>query len=138
MTTPEHAYSHRNGETEPPVLAENDFTHYWFDGVAHYENWTRRGDLVVVTGNGADRVVGLVIVAMLLDMKRPLKSADGHYLYNRPTMIAEPETAGCDLAQCKGRWWGPVHVPLLSDDLMPSTAAVLDYEEWKRFQPVTP
>lgn len=41
-------YTHRNGETEPPELAENEFSHYWFDGIAHYENWHARGGMAVV------------------------------------------------------------------------------------------
>jgi hypothetical protein len=127
-------YSHRNGETEPPELAENEFSFYWFDGVAHYENWHKRGELVVVVSEAADRVVGLVVVAMLLDMKRPLQ-VEGRYIHNRATMIAEPETMGYDLDKCKGKWYGPVHVPPLSDDLIPSTAAVMDYAQWEKFYP---
>lgn len=128
-------YSHRNGESEPPELAEDEFSHYWFDGVAHYENWHKRGDLILVTGKGADRVVGLVIVAKMIDMKRPIRTAEGHALRTHNTMIAEPETVGYDLEKCEGKWWGPVSVPPLSDDLIPSTAAVMDYAEWVEFYP---
>lgn len=126
-------FAKRNGETTPPELAKNEFTFYWFDGVAHYEDWKKKGDLVVVTGKHADRVVGLVVVAMMIDMKHPLKSGTGFLERNHPTMIAVPETAGYDLDKCEGRWWGPVHVPSLSHDLIPTTAAVMDYKEWKKF-----
>jgi hypothetical protein len=128
-------YTHRNGETQPPELAENEFSHYWFDGVAHYEDWTKRGELIVVTGKGADRVVGLVIVAKMIDMKRPVRLDTGQFVRNHSTMIAEPETAGYDLDKCEGKWWGPVSIPKLSDDLIPSTAAVTDYKEWLKFYP---
>lgn len=128
-------YGHRNGETTPPELAENEFSYYWFDGVAHYEDWQKRGELVVVTGKHKDRVLGLVVVAMLIDMKRPLKTETGRYIHNHATMIAEPETNGYDLDKCEGKWWGPVSLPPLSDDLIPSMAAVLDYETWRQFQP---
>lgn len=128
----EFVYTHRNGETVAPELAENDWTYYWFDGVAHYENWTGRGDLTVVTGTGADRVVGLVIVAMMIDMKRPKREANGRPIHSRATMIAEVETTGYDLEKCEGKWFGPVYVPKLSDDIMSSWAAVMDYETWKQ------
>lgn len=126
-------YPHRNGEMTLPELSEREFSHYWFDGIAHYENWRGAGEMIVVTGGGTDRVIGLVVVAMMIDIKRPLKAPDGSYIHNRATMIAEPETTGYDLDRCVGRWWGPVHVPRLSDDMFPSMAAVEDYELWKQF-----
>jgi hypothetical protein len=127
----EHIYSHRNGETTPPDCKEWEW--YWFDGIAHYENWTAKGNLVTVTGTGTHRVIGLVVVAMMLDSKHPLKDEKGRYVHNRPTMIAQIESNGYDLDKCEGRWHGPVHMPQLSDDIIPSTAAIEDYEVWKRF-----
>lgn len=130
MTT----YSHRNGETTIPELAPNEFTYYWFDGIAHRENWQQiGGHMIIVTGQETDRVIGLVVVAMMLDIKKFV--TDGVEQRNRAVMIAEPETDGYDLAKCEGRWWGPVHVPPLSDDMLPSMAAVEDYELFKRFHP---
>lgn len=126
-------YPHRNGETTPPELVEDDWAYYWFDGIAHYENWTRRGDLVVVTGKGADRVEGLVVVAKMPDAKHPKFDAHKKIINSRAAMMAEVESVGYDLDKCKGRWWGPVHVPELSGDILSSWAAVLDYEEWKEY-----
>lgn len=135
MTTDAHVYAHRNGETAVPELAENAFDYYWFDGTARYEEWHQRSNLVVVTGEKKDRVIGLVIVAMMVDMKHPLRDERGHFILNRPTMIATPETLGYDLNTCEGRFWGPVHMPPISQDMIPRFAAVMDYEQWVRFQP---
>lgn len=127
-------YSHRNGETTPPELAPKEFSYYWFDGIAHYENWQQIGEhMIVVTGQRTDRVIGLVVVAMMLDTKRFI--TDGVERWNRATMIAKNETEGYDLAKCDGQWWGPVSLPPLSDDMLPSFAAVEDYELFKRFRP---
>lgn len=139
----DYQYTHRNGETTPPELAPDEFTYYWFDGIAHYENWTKTGELVLVTGSGTDRVVGLVIVAMMIDIRHPKRDATGGFLRDRAAMIPEPEHGGYDLAECEGKWWGPVHVPPLSDDMLPSMAAVEDnviFEKYRqevaeRFQP---
>lgn len=126
-------YSHRNGETTPPELAPDEFSHYWFDGIAHYDNWEGRGQLVVITGGGTDRVIGLVVVAKVIDLKHPVATSNG-YVRTRSAMIPEPEHGGYDLDRCEGRWWGPVSLPPLSGDMLPSTAAVEDYELFKRFR----
>lgn len=82
-----------------------------------------------------ERVIGLVVVAMMIDMKHSLKTVTGRFIQNRATMIAEPETAGYDLDKCEGTWWGPVHVPKLSDSMIPNTARVMDYGEYLEFYP---
>jgi len=128
-------YAHRNGETIPPELTKDEFSWYWFDGIAHYEDWQQRGKLTVVTGKHTNRVAGLVVVAMMLNMKHPKTTATGDYVRDHAVMIAEPETNGYDLDKCEGRWWGPVSVPHLSDDILISAAMVEDYEEWKKFYP---
>ncbi len=124
------AYAHRNGETQPPELEADEFSYYFFDGIAHYENWRGQGSMIVVTGQGRDRVKGLVFVAMLPDIKHPARDEHGQLLWNRATMIAIPETAGYDLEKCEGQWWGPVHVPFASDDLLVSMADMVDADEW--------
>ncbi len=127
-------YPHRNGETTIPEVSLDEFSYYWFDGVARGENWKQIGDrMIAVTGEYADRVVGLVAVTMLFDIKKVI--TDGTQERNRATMIAQPETIGYDLDKCEGVWYGPVHMPNLSDDLIPSMAAVEDYKQWKRFHP---
>lgn len=126
-------YPHRNGETTPPELSPDEFSWYWFDGVAHYEDWKGTGNMIVVTGKHAHRVKGLVIVAMLIDVKHPVRDENGHAICNCATMVAEPETMGYRLDKCEGKWWGPVNLPPLSGDEMFSTAFIEDYEEWKKF-----
>lgn len=129
--TNDFIYPYRNGEKTLPELTADEWSFYWFDGVAGYDNWMRKGNLIVVTGEHKDRVIGLVIVAMFFDEKHPSKDARSSYLRNRAVMFAEPETRAYDLAKCEGRWWGPVHVPRMHDDMLFSMAAVMDYESWK-------
>lgn len=123
-------YTKRNGETEPPQLEPDEWSWYLFDGIAHYENWRRTGNMIVVTGHGKDRVKGLVAVAMMMDIKHPAKDERGRHVRNRATMYAEPETVGYDLDKCEGQWWGPVSVPFTSDDLLAGMATVVDADEW--------
>ena len=126
-------WTERNYDTTPPEIKEGELKWFWFEGVARYEDWEKHGNLVVVTRQRADRVVGLVCVMMMLDMKHPKKDARGGYIYDRATMFAEPETGGYDLHRCEGVWCGPVDVPRFKEDILLTLADVEDYDEWKRF-----
>lgn len=127
-------YASRNGETTIPEVSPTSFEYYWFDGKASYEEWRQMGNrTVMVTGVHTDRVVGLVVVMMGIDIKKTIM--DQKIERTKPLMIAEIETMGYDLETCEGVWYGPVHMPLKSDadDLFPSMAAIIDYEEWLKF-----
>lgn len=106
-------YSHRNGESEPPEVSPDEFSRYWFQGEADYENWEQRGKMIVPRGGGTDDIADLVYVTMGMDFKRIVK--DGDRSRCRPIMLPYPEHAGYDLGKCRGRWWGPVHVPIQAE-----------------------
>lgn len=125
-------WAERNHETTPPDIGQDECKYFWFDGIAHYNDWEKRGNLVLIGKEHTDRVIGLVLLLMAIDVKHPKRDERGHYVRDCPLMIAEPETNGYELHCCEGKWCGPVDVPNFSDDFMPTLAFVEEYiaSEW--------
>lgn len=48
-------YSHRNGETEPPTQVG----HYWFKGIVNGYSVAEKVTVMMWTGSGALRVIGI-------------------------------------------------------------------------------